>query len=249
MTSGIATTSATPAAPMNTAAVPTTTASAALRAVRMRAPSCCAAATVRAGGGIVRIAITVAIPASTASGTRRRNTHRQPSVRVTSALSAGPAIPGTTHAVDMIANTRGRSCAGYTRPTTTYAVAGIAPPPRPCTNHRVEEPHCMRRSRSKQTDAEHRDTERERPRRPMLVGASTCEHRAEQCAEHVRREHPAVEPETMQLVGDVRQSRRNGERLETDQCDGEHETDRERATPSAHHRLGDGRPRCVAQGT
>ena len=38
---------------------------------------------------------------------------------------------------------------------------------------------------------------------PMLVGASTCEHRAEQCAEHVRREHPAVEPETMQLVGEV----------------------------------------------
>ena len=65
MTSGIATTSATPAAPMNTAAVPTTTASAALRAVRMRVPSCCAAATVRAGGGIVRIVITVAIPAST----------------------------------------------------------------------------------------------------------------------------------------------------------------------------------------
>ena len=46
---------------------------------------------------------------------------------------AGPISPGTTQAVDITANMRGRQRSGYPRDIATYATAGTTPAPRPCT--------------------------------------------------------------------------------------------------------------------
>ena len=46
---------------------------------------------------------------------------------------AGPISPGTTQAVDITANMRGRQRSGYPREIATYATAGTTPAPRPCT--------------------------------------------------------------------------------------------------------------------
>ena len=45
----------------------------------------------------------------------------------------GPISPGTTQAVDITANMRGRQRSGYPRDIATYATAGTTPAPRPCT--------------------------------------------------------------------------------------------------------------------
>src|SRR4051794_1553087 len=72
-------------------------------------------------------------PATIANGTIPRNTQRQPTAFDTALAMPGPSRPGTTHAVDMTANMRGRSASGYARPMAAYAVAGTAPAPNPCT--------------------------------------------------------------------------------------------------------------------
>ena len=48
-----------------------------------------------------------------------RNTQRHPATSPTTAASDGPRIPGTTHAVDSIANMRGWSRSGRQRPIAT----------------------------------------------------------------------------------------------------------------------------------
>ena len=58
-------------------------------------------------------------PATRTRGSKPRNTHRQESRSAITTARAGPAMPGTTHAVERIANMRGRNESGYVRPMTT----------------------------------------------------------------------------------------------------------------------------------
>ena len=68
------------------------------------------------------------------SGSRPRKIRRQLNASATIPAMAGPRIPGRTHAVDSVANIRGRRCSGRLRPIATYAIGGIAPPPMPWMN-------------------------------------------------------------------------------------------------------------------
>jgi hypothetical protein len=53
------------------------------------------------------------------SGSRPRKTERQPRVSPTVPAIAGPITPGRTHAVDIVANIRGRSDSGSVRAMAT----------------------------------------------------------------------------------------------------------------------------------
>jgi hypothetical protein len=61
----------------------------------------------------------VAMPHTATIGTRPRKTQRQPNCSPTTAAAPGPTSDGTTHAVDMRANMRGRAPGGYSRPMAT----------------------------------------------------------------------------------------------------------------------------------
>ena len=65
------------------------------------------------------------------SGSRPRNTTRHPIDSPTTPAIAGPRTPGSTHAVDRVANICGRSRSGMLRPIATYAMGGTVPAPRP----------------------------------------------------------------------------------------------------------------------
>jgi len=69
-----------------------------------------------AGGPMRRSEPMVSDAEKTTSGSSPRNTTLQPKWLATRALSAGPAMPGTTHAVDVTASSRGRSSSGKQRP-------------------------------------------------------------------------------------------------------------------------------------
>ncbi|MEJ7722221.1 MAG: hypothetical protein WKF58_18140 [Ilumatobacteraceae bacterium] len=58
-------------------------------------------------------------PATMTSGSSPRNTHRQPTTAEARSAIVGPITPGTTHAVDKMANILGRNEAGYMRPMAT----------------------------------------------------------------------------------------------------------------------------------
>ena len=62
--------------------------------------------------GTLRSSRSASEPATITSGRRPRKTDRQPMWSATNAASAGPAMPGTTQAVERIANIRGRSESG-----------------------------------------------------------------------------------------------------------------------------------------
>ena len=66
--------------------------------------------------GTLRSADSASPPARARNGSRPRNTQRQPKAWPTTAASDGPMIPGTTQAVDSIANMRGCSRSGRHRP-------------------------------------------------------------------------------------------------------------------------------------
>ena len=53
------------------------------------------------------------------SGSSPRKTKRQWNAWATTAATVGPMIPGTTQAVDIVANIRGRSSSGRARPIET----------------------------------------------------------------------------------------------------------------------------------
>ena len=75
------------------------------------------------------------MPAETMmSGSRPRNTKRQPIDSPTAPAIAGPSTPGSTHAVESVANIWGRSRSGRLRPIATYAMGGTVPAPSPCRN-------------------------------------------------------------------------------------------------------------------
>ena len=65
------------------------------------------------------IAGTTNEPATATSGSSARNTHRQPTASDTRSASTGPMSPGTTHAVEITANMRGRSASVNARPIAT----------------------------------------------------------------------------------------------------------------------------------
>ena len=71
-----------------------------------------AAAVDVARAGMARSAGSVDTPAVTTSGTKPIKTHRQPKCSATKAARPGPIIPGSAHAVDSTANTRGRTASG-----------------------------------------------------------------------------------------------------------------------------------------
>src|SRR5215472_11808582 len=70
---------------------------------------------------------------SAMNGSSPRNTQRQPNSLAISALIAGPASPGATQAVDSTALILARRPSGRLRPIATYATAGTAPAPSPCS--------------------------------------------------------------------------------------------------------------------
>ena len=53
-----------------------------------------------------------------------------PMASATAPLMLGPMSPGSTHAVDITANMRGRSLSVQARPITTYAQVPMVPAPR-----------------------------------------------------------------------------------------------------------------------
>src|SRR5689334_1185085 len=55
---------------------------------------------------------------------------RQLNTSATTSATPGPSTPGSTHAVDSVANICGRSRSGSVRPIATNEIGGIAPPPR-----------------------------------------------------------------------------------------------------------------------
>ena len=61
-----------------------------------------------AGAPSSRRAGTASVAASAANGSSATNTTRQPNAVAMNAAAAGPTIAGRTHAVEMIANIRGR---------------------------------------------------------------------------------------------------------------------------------------------
>ena len=71
------------------------------------------------GPGTLRGARTASAPDAARSGSRPRNTARQWNASATMPAMAGPISPGTTHAVESIANIRGRSDSGIDRPIAT----------------------------------------------------------------------------------------------------------------------------------
>ena len=73
----------------------------------------------RSNGPIRIIAGTTIVPAIATSGSKPRNTQRHPSVSDTRSARTGPISPGTTHAVERIANIRGRSASVKALPIAT----------------------------------------------------------------------------------------------------------------------------------
>jgi hypothetical protein len=61
------------------------------------------------------------------------------------------------------------------------------------------------------------------------VGQRSCEHDPDQARQQESAEHPSVEPEISQLASDHRQDGGDGERLERDEGNREHEADCQRA--------------------
>ena len=69
--------------------------------------------------GTARSAGTVSATASATNGSSPMNTIRQPNSSATVPERAGPMTPGSTHAVDVVANIFGRSDSGMLRPIAT----------------------------------------------------------------------------------------------------------------------------------
>ena len=108
---------------------------AASRAFGRRRTVAAATSSSRAGiaAGTLRRADSARPPASARNGSSPRNTQRQPNAWPTRAAIDGPMIPGTTQAVDSIANMRGCSRSGRHRPMAVYAVGPTEPAPSPWT--------------------------------------------------------------------------------------------------------------------
>ena len=92
---------------------------------------------------------------------------------------------------------------------------------------RDEHGHARRRAGDGEADGEEREPEDERPGGAEPVGALPGHHGADERAEEEAAEHPAVEAEAAEVVAHLRHDRRDGQRLERHQRDGEHQPDRE----------------------
>ena len=169
------------------------------------------------------------------SGSRPKKTQRQPSSTVTAALIEGPISPGRTNAVEVIANTRGRSPVGRRgRPRRTHA--GIAPPPTPWSTRQHHHPHRRRRARDARPAANSSEAACERQREPATVGEPARRRDPDQVTEQIRRGDPPVEREPVELLLNPRQRGRDRQRLEADHGHGQHQTERERAALAVEHR-------------
>ena len=113
----------------------------------------------------------------------------------TRAAMAGPISPGTTQAVDITANMRGRQRSGYPREIATYATAGTTPAPRPCTARpRHQHRHAGGGAADDQAGGEERQAGEHRPAQRHPVGPGPGQHDADEAGQHERAEHPAVQP-------------------------------------------------------
>ena len=92
---------------------------------------------------------------------------------------------------------------------------------------RDEHRHRRRGPGDGDADAEQHEPEHERRGGAAPVGALAGEHGADERAEEEAAEHPAVEGEVAEVVLDLRHHRRDGERLEGHQRDGEDQPDRQ----------------------
>ena len=185
--------------------------------------------------------------ASATSGSSPRNTQRQPNASATAPLMAGPMSPGSTHAVDITANMRGCSSAGYARPTAAYATAGMAPAADALHRARDDQHEHVRREPAREEPGrEQTEADEKRPRRTLPVGVVPRGDHAEETAEEERAEYPTGETDVVQIVVDHLDDRRDRETLEADERHREDEPERERAPTRSPHSVG-GRARASAR--
>ncbi len=181
-----------------------------------------------------RSAPRVSAAASAISGSRPRKTYRQPAASPTVPAIAGPITPGRTHAVESIANMRGRRCSGRVRPMATYAIGWIVPAPRPWTKRAATRKGMVgARPPDQEADGEQSEARGERDREAAPVDRAADHDDPDERAEEERREDPAVELEPAELVRDDGHDRRDRQRLEADQGDGQDEAQGQGATIGA----------------
>ena len=139
---------------------------------------------------------------------------------------AGPSTPGSTQAVESVANIRGRSRSGRLRPIATYAIGGIVPAPRPWMNRAATRTSIVRgQPADEQADREEPEAGGEGPAEAALVDEPAHDGDADQRPEEERGEDPAVQLHPAELARDDRHDGRDGEGLEGDERDGQDEAD------------------------
>ncbi len=139
-------------------------------------------------------------------------------------------IPGTTHAVESIANIRGWSALRQAAPDRHVrrrrdrAAAQALDEPRHDQHlHRRREPA------DQQPAGEQHEAHGERPVERLAVERRARQHGPDEVAQEERRVDPAVELEVAQLLRDDRHDRADGQRLEGDEGDRRDEPDRQPA--------------------
>ena len=175
------------------------------------------------------------------NGSRPRKTNRHPMNSPTRPASAGPMTPGRTHAVESVANIRGRSRFGEAPTDGHVGDRRDRPGAESLDESREhEDPHRRRETADEQADGEEPQSERERPTEPAAVDRAADDRDPDQRPEEERREDPAVEDLVAQLVDDDRHHGRDRECLEGDQ--------RDRQDQPAGQGPASGRPEAVVGG-
>ena len=156
------------------------------------AMSCSRPASAPTAGPMARSAGSVIAAATAISGRSPRKTSRQWSASATAPAAAGPIRPGTTHAVDSVANILGRRRFGERPPDRDVRDGRDGARPDaledPCQD---EDPHRRRESAGQQADREERQTQPERQHQAAAIDEQSRQHDPDEAARAGSRRTPS----------------------------------------------------------